>query len=163
MRGSITSRGAGQLAALGEAIVDHAETELELGGQGLELIEAVPVRPQAAVLQHAAVSQHRQTQQARLREQPLDVLGQDILGLRHGVAPLPISDRLAPSCFGAALIAWGMPRAMGRKCLESLGIAATSTGGDRQDDASPVRVRTAQGLRAPHRAGREPGHRNVIF
>src|SRR5215470_20033852 len=76
----------GQLMALAQAIVQHAEAELELGRKRLELIEPIAVGTQAAVLQQPPVPQHRETQQTRLGEQPLDVIHQHILGLRH--APL---------------------------------------------------------------------------
>src|SRR5512144_522394 len=41
--------GSGQLVALGQPIVQHAEAELELGRQGLELVEAIAVGAQTAV------------------------------------------------------------------------------------------------------------------
>src|SRR5882672_11804884 len=124
-RGSMTVPGcSGELFPLGEPVVDHAQAELELGGQGLELIEAGPVRPQAAVFQQATVPQHRQAQQARLREQPLDVLGQHILGLRHVLL-------LCPSQIGFAAVAfkaWGMPRLNGPKPLKLRAIAPYALG-----------------------------------
>src|SRR6266446_1355478 len=77
----------GQLVALGQPVVQHPEAELELGGQGLELLQTIAIGAQAAVFQQAAVSEHRETHETRLREQPLHVLGQHVLGLGHGVAP----------------------------------------------------------------------------
>src|SRR5207253_4020270 len=67
------------LVALGQPVVQHPEAELELGGQGLELLQTIAIGAQAAVFQQAAVSEHRETHETRLREQPLHVLGQHVL------------------------------------------------------------------------------------
>src|SRR4029077_13881606 len=48
----------GELVALGSHVVQHPEHGLQLGAQGLELLQTIAVGAQATVSQQAAVSEH---------------------------------------------------------------------------------------------------------